>query len=499
MLRSLFTLLGLSLVLLIGCRPEEAVKTGNLNLRFSTDTVYLDTVFSTIGSSTYQLKVYNNANQTVRVNEIRLDSIGSPFRVNINGTPATRLNDVEILPKDSIYIFIEVTAGIVGSANQMLVTDKLLFVGNEGTQSVDLVTLAQDAILHKPTNFIALGPANNPTLIPYSIIDCNTSWDASRPHVVYGYAVVDSACALDILPGANIHFHSNSGLWIFNDAVLHVAQGAFPGQGDSVTFSSDRLEPGFENASGQWGGPLGGIYISQRARARINNAVIKNATTGLRVDSAVFNDQLTISNSYILNCSRTGLFAGYSAIDARNLVVANTGLYSFYAFGGSYEFRHCTFANYWSGSTRQEPTVLLTNFFEFTNASGSLQRIVRDINQAYFGNCIIYGNNEQEFALAKDDAGQLNFQFNHALLKLNNDAEERGFNINDPEFAQVDVNLLVDFVNVSQNNYQLDSNSQAVDQGNSTDGFLLNSDILGNGRNFNGLPDLGAYERQYSN
>jgi hypothetical protein len=495
MIKKLFALGILFILTLWSCRPEEALSKGDLNLRFSTDTVYLDTVFATIGSSTYQLKVYNDGADPININNVRLENPASAFRININGTSASSLNNIEILAEDSIYIFVEVTAGIQGS-NEILVTDKLIFSGNERSQSVELVTLAKNAILHKPTNLLLLGPASNPTPIPYSIIDCNTTWDATLPHVIYGYAVIDSACSLEILPRTNVHFHANSGLWVFNDAELRVAPNAAPGFGDSVTFSSDRLEPGFENIPGQWGGPLGGIYISQRARANFNNTVIKNATTGLRADSAVFTDQLKITNSYILNCSRTGLFAGFSAIEASNMVVANTGLYSFYAFGGSYEFKHCTFANYWSGSTRREPAVFLTNFLDFAASGGETQRIVRNVNQAYFGNCIIYGNNEQEFAFEQDESGILNYQFNNALLKLSQNEEDRGFDVNDPEFNQVSINAFTGFVNTSANNYQLDSNSQAVNQGNTIDS-QLGSDIIGNFRNVNGLPDLGAYERPF--
>lgn len=478
------------------CRREAALASGPLQLRFSADTLFLDTVFEGIGSSTYRLKVYNDKKETVQISQIRLANAASPFRLNINGQPAQSLSKVEILPEDSLYIFVEVTAA-VGSQNQLVVEDQILFIGPGAEQSVALVSLAQRAVFHYPTNFIVVGNGPNAALIPYSIIDCNSTWSADIPHVIYGYTVVDSGCVLTINPGTDVHFHQNSGLWVFDDGELRVAPGAFPGLGDSVTFSSDRLEPGFEDIPGQWGGLLGGIYIAQRARAQINNAVIKNATTGLRVDSAVFSDQLRLSNSYLLNHSRTALLAGYSNIQADNVVLANSGLYTFYGFGGNYRFRHCTFANYWSGNTRQEPAVLVTNFLDFINQQGQTQRIVRDVENAYFGNCIIYGNNPQELSLAEDPSGRFDFQFNHGLLRLNPELKDRGFDVNDPEFNAVIVNFTPDFKDPVKNRYDLDSLSQAVDQGNVGDGAVLGSDILGRNRNVNGLPDLGAYERPY--
>lgn len=478
-----------------GCRPEEIISSEPLDLRFSADTVYLDTVIDSIGSSTYQLKVYNDRSKTIRIEEIRLEDPGSPYRININGTPAQQMKDVEILPQDSLYIFVEVTTNIQG-AREMLVTDKILFSSGGQQQDVELVTLAREGIFHFPRNFIVLGSGDNATVIPYSIIDCNTTWTSDQPHVVYGYAVIDSSCGLTIEPGTEVFFHQNSGLWVFDQGQLQIAPGATPGQVDSVVFTSDRLEPGFANDPGQWGGALGGLYIGQGAKASINYTVIKNATNAIRVDSATAPGQLQISNSYILNSSRTGLSAGFSHIRAENVVIANSGLYNLYAFGGNYEFLHCTFANYWTGSTRQEPAVLLTNFLEI-NDNGAVRRILRPLEQAYFGNCIIYGNNEKEIALAEDEGEQFNYTFNHALFRLPFDPEDRSINTADPEFTQVRVNAEPGFRDPQNNRYGLDSTSQAVDQGNVTDGARVLGDILGRSRNFNGRPDLGAFERQF--
>lgn len=497
MIRKYLVFLAFLSLLIWSCRREERFVQTNVQLEYSADTVFLDTVFEQIGSSTYQLKVYNRGAEDARVPNIRLANPNSPFQLNINGIASNNQSDVQILAEDSIYIFIEVQPEAVNTGSELLLNDQIIFDLGGKEESVELISLALDAIFHKPTNFLVLGEGNNSVLIPYSIINCNSSWDASKPHVVYGYAVVDSGCTLDILAGVDVHFHENSGLWVFEGGQLNIAQGNFPGSGDSVTFSSDRLEPFYEDIPGQWGGVLGGLYIGQGAKAKINNLVLKNAVNGLRVDSARFTDQLEITNSYILNCSRTAIYAGYSHIKAYNLVVANCGLYGLYAFGGNYEFRHSTFANFWSQSTRQEPMVLLTNFFDFQNESGQIQRIARDLESAYFGNCIISGIGNQELGLAEDENALFNYQFEHALLKLDNDLEDRGFDVNDARFNNVLVNVDPDFVRPEDNLFALDSASQVIDLGNTADGFVVPSDILGRNRNFNGLPDLGAYERQF--
>ena len=479
-----------AITILAACHKEMAFKSSGVNLEFSTDTIFLDTVFTTIGSSTYTLKVFNPANEAVKVDNIRFEDNSGYYRMNVNGIASNNISNVEILPKDSIYIFIEVTPG-AATPNQLVYEDKILFENKGTRQHVNVVTLAWDAEFHYPTNFLVLGSGANSIIIPYSIINCNETWTSAQRHVIYGYAVIDEGCELTIDPGTEVFFHQNSGLWVFNGGKLNIAPNAIPGVSDSVTFMGDRLEPAFEDAPGQWGGVLGGIFIDDSAKAVINYAVIKNAVNAIRLDSAQFSDQLKISNSYILNSSRTGIYGGFGNLEAENLVVANSGLYGVYCFGGSYEFRHCTFANYWSGSTRTTPNVALTNFLDYTDANGTNQRIVRPLNNAYFGNCIIYGSNRQELNLLEDNAELFNYEFNHVLFKLDSDEEDRGFDINQPQFTNPLVNLNPRFINTSNNQYGLDSASQAINQGNNID--IVTLDILGNVRN---SPDLGAFERQ---
>ncbi len=51
----------IALVFWSSCRQDFIFAPSSGNLSFSKDTVYLDTVFSNIGSSTYTLKVYNTS------------------------------------------------------------------------------------------------------------------------------------------------------------------------------------------------------------------------------------------------------------------------------------------------------------------------------------------------------------------------------------------------------------------------------------------------------
>ena len=46
-----------------------------MDLNFSKDTVYLDTIFTNIGSSTYNLKVYNNSQTNILIPKIKLQNL----------------------------------------------------------------------------------------------------------------------------------------------------------------------------------------------------------------------------------------------------------------------------------------------------------------------------------------------------------------------------------------------------------------------------------------
>jgi len=478
---------------LLGCRKDVIFNTRDASLRFSEDTVYLDTVFTTIGSSTRILKVYNPSSDNLLINRVYLGrGPQSYYRLNVNGTNTKDARDVELRGNDSIYIFIEVTADVLG-ANSLLYTDSIIFETGNVRQDVDLVTLAKDAYFHYPNKLLVIPQqAPNPDIeIPYSILPCNAAWGTDKPHVIYGYAVVDSACTLNILAGAEVHFHSNSGLWVYRGGQLQIDAAQQGNFNNPVIIQGDRLEPAYENIPGQWGGLLGGIFIQGGATAVINNALIKNANIAVRVDSTdSFAPNLSLKNVQIYNNSRVGLYGGYANIVAQNLIVGNCGLHLFYGLGGNYTFRHSTFANYWVTSSRSTAAVALFNYFE----DGYGNRYLRDLSKAYFGNCIIYGNALSEVGLGIDNNGTFNYHFNSALLRIDETPQGQHYDVTNPTyFTNCILNQNPRFIDAPNYDFALDSISPALDAGNANDALIAPFDILGNSRTIS--PDLGAIER----
>ena len=133
MKRLLYFIITFSLVLLwSSCRKDFEFSPSTGDLQFSRDTVYLDTVFTNIGSSTYNLKVYNRSNNDIVIPSVKL-ALGdaSSYRLNVDGMSGKTFANVEILAKDSLYIFIETTVDIadVSNTKQFLYTDQIEFDG----------------------------------------------------------------------------------------------------------------------------------------------------------------------------------------------------------------------------------------------------------------------------------------------------------------------------------------------------------------------------------
>ena len=155
MRRTLYFLICLSLLLTwSSCRKDFDFSPSSGNLSFSKDTVYLDTVFSNIGSSTYNLKVYNRSDEDISIPSVRL-GLGedSEYRLNVDGIAGQSFENVEILAKDSMFIFVETTIDIDALPDlegEFLYTDRIEFDSGSNLQTVELVTLVKDAIFIYP-------------------------------------------------------------------------------------------------------------------------------------------------------------------------------------------------------------------------------------------------------------------------------------------------------------------------------------------------------------
>ncbi len=506
----LFTLV--LITLWSSCRKDFEFSASTGELQFSKDTIYLDTVFTNIGSSTYNLKVYNKSNRDIVIPTVKLGlGEASAYRLNIDGIPGKVFENVQLLAKDSLFVFIETTIDINNFPNpdgSYLYTDKLEFDAGSNLQNIELVTLVKDAVFIYPNRDNTTKIVETLTLnIGGELLDTELqgrellpeelTFTNEKPYVIYGFAAVPEGETLTIDQGARIHFHANSGIIVNQNASLHV-HGAFSNDDqlleNEVIFEGDRLEPNFSDIPGQWGT----IWLLDGSiDNHINYATIKNSTIGILVDgnADAVSNKLTITNSQIYNSSNFGVLGRNSSIAGENVVINNAGQSSFGGtLGGKYNFTHSTIVNYWNNGFRQFPALLLNNF----TVDSDENIIIADLTEANFNNCIIYGNDNPEILLdeVEDEAVSFNFKFTNCLIRFDNSSNNftgNNYNLDDTNhYVNTIFNQEPHFKEPSLNMLIIGQESAAINKGDVTFANQAPSDILNKDRTAS--PDLGAYQ-----
>jgi hypothetical protein len=478
-MRQAFILSILFIIAATSCRRDRFFE-GKAELTFSTDTVFFDTIFTTIGSITERLKVYNPYDKTVHIDRLYLkEGQASHFKLNVDGIAGKEVNDIDLEPFDSLYVFIEVTVDPNGGNTPMVLEEELIVQTSENSQATTLVAWGQDAYFYPS---LAFGDQNGDGI--------GDVWElpTDKPIVFYGYSIVDTGAVLRIPCGARVHFHANSGLIVGHEASLRIE-----GCADNlVVIQGDRLEDYFADIPGQWGQIYGGIYLTQTSVDNvIEHAIIKNGTVGVIADSNTNeNPTLRIENTQILNMSLYGILGQDSRIVGQNVVVANCGDHAVaLRFGGRYEFIHCTFANFWSSNPRSKSTLLLNNHFK---VDGKVY--VRDL-EARFTNTIVYGAIDEEVDLDEDDTQPFDYYFDHCVLKRDTDAlvdsEHYSAIVLNPAAPIIDGVSLHPLFEDYSIDYRLHEWSRARDKGALI--TAIPTDIEGVER-ADGAPDIGAYE-----
>lgn len=496
-MRYFFLVLGIILMVSVSsCRKDFSTVPSFGNLEFSKDTVFLDTVFTNIGSATYNLKVYNRSNKAITIPQISLENgTNSNYRLNVDGIPGKQFENIDILANDSIYVFVETTIDFSSVINP-LYTDRILFDNGNNQQDVDLVTLVQDATFIYPgrdpitMKIDSLSLDGQPTTIKGRFLeDSELTFTNQKPYVIYGYGAVPANKTLTVEAGAKLYFHNDSGLIIDKDATLKV-NGTL---NEKVTFEGDRLEHSFDRVPGQWG------TVWMRAGSKdneVNHLQLKNSVIGFLVDSigSATNPTLKIQNTEIYNSSAFGILGRETNIKGSNVVIGNAGQSSFAGtIGGTYNFTHSTFANYWNNSLRTLPAVLINNFFTYQNDAGQDVIETRDLQQATFTNCIIEGNNNIEFVLDKVDGSAFNFTIQNCLIQFedvnNSYANNTELDFTNTNYSNIILNGNPNFKDTKMSKFIIGEESDAINNAIVTP---ISEDILGVSRVMN--PDIGAYQ-----
>ena len=487
----------LSLVAFQACNEDAFTNDSSDKITVSTDTLSFDTIFSQVGSVTKRFKIYNPHNKSIKLSQVYLSrGQQSNFRISLNGLNGKTFSNYTILPKDSLYVFVEVTIDPSGENLPMVIYDDVVFEYNGTSTSVILEAFGQD--VH---------------LIKGEFIETET-WTSDKPYLIYYGVAVDSLHTLTIEAGTKIHFHNQSSLIVFGTLKVN---GTLQ---EPVVFEGDRFDRGYGETAGRWGT----IFIGNKSTGNeINYAIIKNATAGFQVGEPREDESvptLLLNNTYITNTTLASIVAYGAEIEAYNSVFSDSQIHGLVLImGGKYNFYHSTMSiigalkvdrgnvSYTRNGDafRQKYALVLSNYQPYytLNDYFMVEKVDRysDLVEANFYNSIIYGSQKSEFIADTNTLAAFNFYFDHCILKQ----EEDSLDISDEIFYNnLWLNEYPRFVNDSaidgELDYRLDTLSPAKD---SADVAIVNRhieylefDYDGNSRLIDGMPDLGAFERQ---
>lgn len=482
----------LGLLLFLTSCNDKSFNTGDdVMLRFSLDTLRFDTVFTELGSATRSFRVFNDNDQSVLISEIVLaDDMQGSFRLNIDGLPVNAATDIEILPKDSLWIFAEVTIDPDNplSVSPFILEDRVLFKTNGNDQLVRLEAWGQNAN-YIPSRF-SDGDIN-------LVSSCNFDsliWDDPKPYVIYGVLLIDS-CHLVLPPGTDVYIHggvvSNQN-GVYNDGILgFLPNGTLVSRGtldNPVTIQGDRLEAGFQGIAGQWGGVR---FFPESKGNIVKHTIISNGIVGLRADSLA---QLEIESSQVRNSLSGGVIGVNADVKAKNsLFEAIGGFGVACVHGGNYDFEYCTIPSYGNDSE----ALRLDNFQCYDQFCSNWD--VKPLD-ASFTNCIVMGTADDEISMTDfldgENPSMFKYSLSNCIVKVEELLEIEQFpgffgNCNPCINASNSDTL---FVNPSDGDYHLDSLSIAEMEAIPITEILR--DIEGNLRD-NVAPDIGCYEYQY--
>ena len=414
--------------------------------------------------------IYNRNKNSLTIQSVELASGGeSGFRINVDGISGTTIPDVDILKKDSIYLFVEVTIDPINSNSPLTIRDSIRFNLNGQVQYIQLEAIGQDVIWWKTGKKITQ----------------DTTLTAEKPILVYDSIVVDTNVVLNIEKNVRLYFHKGAGMKVYGSIN---AQGTME---EPIIFRGDRFDNiltkvPYDRIPGQWEGI---VIDSISYNNNFEYFFLRNSIKGIWFNASDPSlKKAVFTNSIIQNTNLHGLYAINSNIEFYNSLFANAGGSVVKLIGGNYTFLHCTLANYmsWWGM-RKDAALTIGNVLD--NGQSYVE-----LNQCEFRNSIIAGSGSSEvkfqnkiFSAEKD----INYYFENCLIKSGGEDDNQLVNIiwkADPKFKNINKNRDYYY------NYELDSISPARNMANPHFSNTLPLDIRGISRLEDGAPDIGCYE-----
>ena len=392
----------------MACKDDDNFSSnGGLRLTFQTDTLQMDTVFSKTPSATYAFWVYNQNDDGIRLQSVRLGKKNQTgFRVNVDGSYldnalGSQVSDLEIRRNDSILVFVELTSVEIAQPDPKLIEDDLIFSLESGVeQKVNLRAWSWDAVKMYDV-----------------VVEGEQTIESTTPIIIYGGITVPEGRRLN-LRNSTLYFHDGAGIECYGDLII-----------ENCVLRGDRLDRMFDylpydRVSGQWKG----IHLYETAMtARLSHTEIRNAENALVLDSAAIDEtqvRLGMGGCIIHNAEGYGLKSVNSNIYISECQFTNTLNDCVLIVGGIADINYCTMAQFYPFSAERGAALRFVNY-EGDNDIPLLKLRCEGIILTGYESDVLMGS-------VRDSIAAFEYQFVNSLLrtpKVDDDDSVRFVNV----------------------------------------------------------------------
>ena len=466
---------------MVACQQNIVSDDPLLQLAFSHDTVLFDTVFTSMGSSTKRVMVYNPNKHAICIDQVSMRE-GKHFQINLDGeNNLEQLRDITLRGGDSLFLFVRTYIDPLAENSPVLIEDNIAFGVNGKTQQITLQAYGQNVEKIQ----------GDSGLIVYQHLKLTNQ----KPYLIYDTVAV--AGNLTIEAGTTIYMHAGASIYVYGSMTANGTKD------NPIIIRGDRTDKLFDSvpyrmASGQWDG----IYLLHAKGMmppmyQLNYVDILSGSVGLYVYSEstdLILPKLTLKNSRIHNHSIYGLVVQNVDAEVVNCEISNCASYCVYLAGGKHNFVHNTIAAYYG--------------YPYTNLNLHTNILPEDVAAVYinnlsknnaktissFTNCIITGGRKQSLMVATPLPDYYEGRFEGNYLRC--DSLDEVFAKNNVYASDSDTMVFRNTYYLSEKYYyydfHLDSLSPARGIGDSIAALSYPTDREGYRRK--SKPDAGCYE-----
>lgn len=457
-----YCIIVLSLLALFSCKKDGVITDSSATIKASIDTLRFDTVFTTAGSVTRTFTITNTNNQRLNISSIKLmGGNASAFKINVNGLAGPEIKDYQLLPNDSMYVFVTVNVNPNAANQPFIVSDSVQITYNGNIAKVQLQAYGQNAHFFRNVKLTGI---NN--------------WNNAKPYVILGRLMVDTNAVLNLEAGTKIYIHADAPM------IVHGTINAIGSKAAPIVIAGDRLDEPYKNFPAAYPG----IYFSPVSKN--NNLIfteIHNSYQAMVIDGPSVNasPKVTLQQCIINNAYDLGLYCAGTYVSANNCLFSNSKKNLLIEYGGNYNFTNCTFASYSNSYImHNDPSVSIYNF-SFLSSNNTGYNLT-----ATFKNSIFWGDLDNEVNVQKQGNTSFSVDFTNCIYKaanLTNTTFLNSLQNQNPQFDSVDV---------ARKYYDFRTNTKPGAPGINKGIATSFAKDLDNNNRANGITDIGAYERQ---